>query len=172
MAVARSETETKPVATAADVAQYFLHRAQQDGDFVSNLKMQKLVYYAYCWTLVKHGRRLFSEPIEAWPSGPVVPSLFRQLSRYGTLPIEEDFIDAASEADLLHRFPADVLDTIEQVYQLYGSKSAFELAVSTQHEKPWLEARRGLSPTDSSDRAISDQDVEEAFSTIIMEELL
>lgn len=164
--------ETNPVATAADGAQYFLHRAQLDGDFISNLKMQKIVYYAYCWTLVKHGLRLFSEPIEAWPRGPVVPSLFRQLSRYGTRPIDEEFIDAETEDELLDRFPRDVLETLDQVYRIYGSKSAFELTVSTQQERPWVEARRGLAPTDASTRVISDQDIEEAFPAIVIEELL
>jgi uncharacterized phage-associated protein len=165
-------TGAKTIANVEDVARFFLIRAFEDGDYVSNLRMQKLVYYAYCWTLVKHGQRLFVDRIQAWPSGPVVPALYEHLRRYGSAPIGEDFLDSVSKEDLAHRFPPDVLATLEQVYQIYGSKLGFELTVSTQQERPWVEARQGLSPTDTSVRAISDSDIEEAFPAIIMEELL
>ena len=38
--------------SALDVAKYFLCKAHQEGDLVTNLKLQKLLYYAQAWYLV------------------------------------------------------------------------------------------------------------------------
>ena len=61
-----------------DVAQYFLAQMDEDaGDLISNLKLQKLVYYAQGFALALHGRPLFRERVEAWTHGaPVVPELY------------------------------------------------------------------------------------------------
>ncbi len=90
---------TTSVATASDVARYFLGLATEDGDLITNLKMQKLVYYAYAWTLVKNDRKLFDEPIQAWANGPVVPSLYQELKCYRAGPIEEEFLAVESGVD-------------------------------------------------------------------------
>jgi uncharacterized phage-associated protein len=60
-----------------DVAQYFLAKAGEDaGDLISNLKLQKLVYYAQGFALVLLKKPLFPQCIEAWIHGPVVPALY------------------------------------------------------------------------------------------------
>ncbi|HSX79064.1 MAG TPA: type II toxin-antitoxin system antitoxin SocA domain-containing protein, partial [Candidatus Saccharimonadia bacterium] len=57
-----------------DVAQYFLAKADEDaGDLMSNLKLQKLVYYAQGFALALLDKPLFPQCIEAWIHGPVVP---------------------------------------------------------------------------------------------------
>lgn len=146
--------------TPSDVAKYFLYRSMQDGELVSPLKMQKLVYYAYSWNLVKNGEKLFQEPIEAWPNGPVVPSLYRQLKKYGSAPIGEDFLGTSTQEEvdaLMGKFKGNVGTTIDMVYQEYMTKTAFELVMSTHSEKPWIEARKGLSATERSNSPITDE---------------
>ena len=65
--------------TAKDVAEYFLSRVDEDaGDSLSNLKIQKLAYYAQGYHLALHGTPLFNERIEAWQHG---PRIYRSLSR-------------------------------------------------------------------------------------------
>lgn len=143
----------------SDIAKYFLYRSMQDGELVSPLKMQKLVYYAYSWTLVKNNKKLFEEKIEAWPSGPVVPSLYRELKNYGSAPIDENFFGVKSEKELepiFSKFPKDVKATLDQVYDNYMTKTAFELVTLTHSEKPWREARDGLTSTAPSHNPISD----------------
>lgn len=64
--------------TCFDVANYFFSRLDEDaGDVLSNLKLQKLVYYAQGFALALLERPLFSEPLVAWQMGPVCPPLFR-----------------------------------------------------------------------------------------------
>jgi uncharacterized phage-associated protein len=58
------------------VADYYLVRLDPTaGDSISNLKLQKLCYYAQAWSLALRGKPLFPERIEAWAQGPVVPEL-------------------------------------------------------------------------------------------------
>lgn len=148
----------------SDVAKYLLYRSFQDGELVTPLKMQKLVYYAYVWTLVRNGKKLFDESIEAWPQGPVVPSLYRTLKRFGSSPIGEAFI--GTEADFektVSKFSPDVKATLDNVYEEYMTKTAFELVALTHSEKPWLEARDGLVPTQASNVVISDDTIIQSY---------
>ncbi len=53
--------------TCFDVADYFLSRCDEDsGDAISNLKLQKLVYYAQGFSLALLGEPLFQNKMEAW----------------------------------------------------------------------------------------------------------
>lgn len=55
-----------------DVANFFLSAMDDDaGDLISNLKIQKLVYYAQGVHLAMFDTTLFDEEILAWEHGPV-----------------------------------------------------------------------------------------------------
>lgn len=158
--------------SATDVAKYFLYRSFHDGDLISPLKMQKLVYYAYAWTLVINKKRLFNERIEAWANGPVVPSLYQQLRHYSASPIGADFLGSNIPEDLTAPedlsgfekiFGIDVANTLDKVYNDYMTKTAFELVISTHSEKPWVSARAGLALTERSNRPILDNIIMEEY---------
>ncbi len=97
--------------TAEDLAQYFLFKANLDGELISPLRMQKLVYYGYVWPLVINNTKVFSEKIEAWPNGPVVPMLYQKLKGYVSAPIDTKFLkiknDVEPGTDILKRFCID-----------------------------------------------------------------
>ncbi|HUZ03805.1 MAG TPA: type II toxin-antitoxin system antitoxin SocA domain-containing protein, partial [Acidobacteriaceae bacterium] len=59
--------------SASDIAKYFIASFQKKNKAISNLKLQKLLYYAQAWHLALYGSPLFSDSIEAWVHGPVVP---------------------------------------------------------------------------------------------------
>ena len=147
------------------IAKYFLYRGLSDGDYISPLKMQKLVYYAYVWSLVEHRVRLFNERIQAWPNGAVVSSLYQSLKTYGSQPIGEDFLggDSKQLEGLFNSFPPEVKETLDEVYEKYGILSAFELVMLTHSEGPWTKARQGLAPTESSNKEIEDGDILEQY---------
>ena len=64
--------------TAAQVADYFLSLVDEDaGDSMTNLRLQKLLFYAQAWHLALTNRPLFEEDFEAWVHGPVIPSFYR-----------------------------------------------------------------------------------------------
>lgn len=50
---------------------------------ISNLKLQKLLYFVQAYFLVKKGRPCFVAEIEAWSIGPVVPEAYKVFEQYG-----------------------------------------------------------------------------------------
>ncbi|MFM6174756.1 MAG: Panacea domain-containing protein [Sphaerospermopsis kisseleviana] len=69
--------------TCFEVAKYFIRLAHETGSFISNLKLQKLVYYAQAWHLALFEQPLFNEDFEAWIHGPVVPELYHYYKKFG-----------------------------------------------------------------------------------------
>ena len=75
---------------AIDVSNFFINLAlNTDDDSVTNLKIQKLLYFAQGYALSKLGRPLFPDAIEAWEMGPVVPSVYNALKSNGRNPIPQ-----------------------------------------------------------------------------------
>ncbi|OOF53559.1 Panacea domain-containing protein [Rodentibacter trehalosifermentans] len=119
--------------TCYKVAKYFLSLCNEDsGDLISNLKLQKLVYYAQGFSLAINSRPLFNEKIQAWPHGPVVPDLYEEYKRYGsgalpTVNLDINFDDFSEEDKEL----------LDDVYEVYGQFSAWKLRNMTHDEYPW-----------------------------------
>ena len=115
-----------------DVAKFFLAQANEDaGDLVSNLKLQKLVYYAQGFHLAVFEESLFVEDIEAWTHGPVVPDVYHHFKHHGggSIPIPTDFD--------LSVFSIDQVELLNEVQQTYGQYSAWRLREMTHEETPW-----------------------------------
>ena len=139
----------------SDVANYFLSLVDVDADdCISNLKLQKLCYYAQGFHLAIYGTRLFNEDIQAWQHGPVVPSLYRKYKDAGKscLMPDDDF-----DSNIL---PAEIVDLLNEVYQNYGQFSAWRLRDMTHQESPWK-----TSYNKTSDDVISDEKLIEFFKT-------
>ena len=67
-----------------DVAQYIIRRCHLQGRSISNLKLQKILYFVQAQYLVTTGNKCFSEDIEAWDFGPVVPVAYHYYKAYGS----------------------------------------------------------------------------------------
>lgn len=144
-----------------EIAKYFLIKAEKDGELITPLKMQKLVYFAYVFYLIsKRGKeRLFEEKIEAWPAGPVIPSLYRKLKEYGSAPIKtKSFVDI-TEQKFREKNNPEVLGILDKTYENCEKWTAFELVVLSHQEKGWLEARKGLKPDEKSNNLILDKHI-------------
>jgi uncharacterized phage-associated protein len=119
-----------------DVADWFIARTNSDEEFgenITNLKLQKLIYYAQGFNLAWYGEPLFDEPIEAWMHGPVVRSLYDRYQSYKSNPIptREDFDPSI--------FDDRTANLLEEVYGTYGQFSAWGLRNLTHEEAPWKE---------------------------------
>ena len=123
------------------VADYFLAFSNETGDLISNLKLQKLVYYAQAWHLGMEETPIFPEDFEAWVHGPVVPELYQEYKHLTWKPIlREDLKDGAYET-LRSQFSPDTQHVLDEVANHYMAKGAFELERMTHREIPWLKAR-------------------------------
>lgn len=117
------------------VAEYFLSKVDEDaGDSISNLKLQKLVYYAQAYHLAMYGLPLIPEPVEAWEHGPVVPDLYHSFKEHGSQPIPpSDDFDASA-------YDERTRELLDEVYEVFGQYSAAKLRNLTHAERPWKEA--------------------------------
>ena len=121
-----------------NVVKFFLKLQESDsdsGDVITNLKAQKLLYYAQGISLAKTGKALFDDDFVAWQHGPVVPALYRTLKQFGSSQIElPDDLD-------LDKFDDEQMDILISVYKTYGQYSAWKLRDMTHQEEPWKNTR-------------------------------
>lgn len=79
------------MANVFDVAKFFIILANQRADdLMTNLKLNKMLYFAQGAYLARTGSLLFEDEIEAWQLGPVIPSVYRRYKVCGSNPIHED----------------------------------------------------------------------------------
>jgi len=116
-----------------DVAKCFLYLDDtNEGDGISNLKLQKLVYYAQGFYSAIFGKSLFSNDIFAWTHGPVVQTLYHSYKNFGSnrIPVPTDFNPNSLEKE--------EFELIEEVFEVFGQYSAWKLRNMTHEESPWL----------------------------------
>ena len=134
------------------VADYFLLKVfYGSGDGLTNLKLQKLVYYAQAWSLALRNTPMFKERIEAWAGGPVCPALYRRLKGSGWQLIDPSFIKKSSVGVL----SGDDEEFLDDVWEKYGGLWTAELRELTHREAPWKEAYGNLPPGSRCTQEIS-----------------
>lgn len=149
--------EDDEVMTAADIACYFIDRAHKSGSFLTNLKLQKLLYYAQGWHLGLFGKPLFPDPIEAWVHGPVVRSVYRRYKDFGW-----SNIDGEVKTPILDQ---PLTDYFEELCRAYFYRDAYELELMTHREEPWITARGDLAPDVNSNREITQDSMRKFFAS-------
>jgi len=134
------------MASVFDVASYILSKADLDeGDGITHLKLQKLVYYAQGFSVVLLGRPLFPETIEAWTHGPVVPELYNKYRHFGPNVISQ------TQGGTPDNLTTEEKTLIDDVFSVYGEYSASKLRNLTHNETPWMEAENKEDVTISID---------------------
>ncbi len=141
--------------TAQDVADYLLAKVDvEGGDSITNLKLQKLLYYAQGFHLAMHaGEPFFEDKILAWKHGPVVRSVWRRYSKHKWRSIDPP---THYHADKL---PPEDQEILDAVYNVYGQFPASKLESMTHEEPPWCETDRN--------RVISVALMTSYFSTLV-----
>ena len=112
---------------------------------LTNLKLQKLLYYCQAWHLALNDAPLFSEEIEAWIHGPAVPRVFGAFKEYRWSVIERPVTPLEDAAVARH---------VNEVLASYGIYEATQLERLTHSEEPWIHARKGLAPDELSRNVI------------------
>jgi len=146
--------------TCFDVANYFLKCQDGNaGDLMSNLKLQKLVYYAQGFHLAVTDRPLFVEPIVAWEHGPVCPPLYNKYKSYNG-----DAIPIPYDEDTLNIFDKETFKILEDVHYYYGQFSAWKLRNLAVEDSPWITAHR------KGNKEIAIEDMKSYFKTQIVDD--
>lgn len=132
---------------AIDVAKYVINYMNEVGSPVSNLKLQKILYYIQAAMLVEKSRKCFEDPIMAWEFGPVVVPVYQKYREYGRGNIPKQEVSKVFEFDatkmkITFKEPEELdamcKKVINKVVDSYkGVDDPFVLVKKTHLEKPW-----------------------------------
>lgn len=140
-----------------DVANFFLLFQDEDcEDYISNLKLQYLCYYAQGFHLAINDCRLFNEDIEAWSNGTVIRVLHDKYEGYKDriLPIDKDFYTT--------KLTLETRDLLSKIYNKYGQYATWKLRNMVREDLPW---RKAVENND--ELIIPDQYLKEYFKKML-----
>lgn len=123
-------------------AKYIIHRFEELEDPISNLKLQKILYYAQGIGLGKYNHKVLDTNIYAWKLGPVIPEIYHSYKKFENSPIELD------KKDKLPALSEEAKTIIEETINIYGKFSGWKLSEMTHEESPWLETDQNEIITD------------------------
>lgn len=122
--------------SASTIADWFVAWADtEEPTDLTNLKLQKVLYYAQGHYLANQGQPLFSEDIQAWSHGPVVPGVYHRFKRFGSAPLQLDETSSFKWDDVDHATTQFLI----RIWNTYGALAAWRLRNMTHDERPWLE---------------------------------
>ncbi|SFQ59112.1 Panacea domain-containing protein [Flavobacterium akiainvivens] len=121
----------------ATIANYFIKKHQEDGT-LTPMKLIKLTYIAYGWYLaLRDGKHLVSEKPQAWDLGPVMPTLYHNLKKYGKEKVTEPIVENKAKSEVITDEDAYFLDFI---WERYGNYNGVKLSAITHTDgTPWTE---------------------------------
>lgn len=133
--------------SAIDVACAVVNYSQNMGYPVSNLKLQKVLYFIDGFYMQKNNTPFFKENIEAWPYGPVVVEVYNMFQNYGSnfIPKTSSYFEFDNHklydkeySDNI--FKKDDYEFITKIVERLKCYSAFQLVDITHRQTPWKEA--------------------------------
>lgn len=118
------------------VANWFIDTAKANGQPITAMKLQKLVYFAHGWHLALYEKALVNEKVEAWRWGPVFRDIYDAAKQFGSEPIVSR-LSSNDECPLVqardNRTPL-----LQRIWAVYGKYSASQLSKMTHEENgPW-----------------------------------
>jgi uncharacterized phage-associated protein len=116
-----------------NVAKLIIAGQYENGRLVTNLSLQKLLFYCHAYHLAFTDLPLIDENFEAWTYGPVVPSVYKYYLGYTPIDVEE------FDADNIQGLTTKNINIISLVLSKYGDFGAMQLVNMTQQELPWQE---------------------------------
>lgn len=122
---------------ALDVAKYVINRCYCDGNAVSNLQLQKILYYLQGYYCAEFKQPLFDDRIEPWKLGPVVPNVYYVYNKY----VADNIYQAYPEIGEILGFSEDEKKVIDEIIDSKSKLSAWELVDATHKEEPWKQAK-------------------------------
>lgn len=122
----------EPVTDAVRLAHFIVNRCTCDAKPISNLQLQKILYFLQVVYCRDTGGLLFPEQFEAWQYGPVLPEVYREYYVYSGTPIVETY-------PVVEFLPLQPIERfLTQGINFLRSKSPWELVrLSHAEGLPW-----------------------------------
>ena len=155
--------------SATAIANELIDRASDSHSALTQINIQKLVYFAHGWHLAWRGEPLILDSIEAWQYGPVVRSLYNQFKRFGSNRITDKAVEFTIDASGRPLMALSCLDdsangqyaksVVGAIWKQYGLLKPFQLVELTHASgSPWDKAWKAKQPL------ISNEEIRAYFS--------
>ena len=124
------------------VANFVLDFCERRGQALTNLSLQKIVYFCHVWSLIDLKRPLIRHKFEAWEFGPVLPYLYREFRSYDRAAI----VGRAREINptdgkyriVQYSFDAETESLVREIAGFYSRMRAGDLVELSHAEGgPW-----------------------------------
>ena len=120
--------------TAMEIAQYIINKCTLEKCPISNLQLQKILYYVQK-TFLQNDMLAFSDEIEAWQFGPVVREVYNKCCGFGSAKIRLTY-----NIDLMRDFKRIINPIVEEKRVM----SPWDLVNDTHRpDKAWAAIYRG-----------------------------
>lgn len=152
--ISQSENNNKLIA----VSKYIVLKTQD----ITNLAVQKLLYFSQVVSYVLNNNLLFTDNCEAWRYGPVYPVIYRRLNKYTYDCINTDEFESKEVIELDNKDRK----IIDAVINTFGTLSGIKLKELSHKTAPWIEARKGISEIENSNEIITNKSIKEYAKTL------
>lgn len=119
---------------AVDVCNYVINYCNAKKYGISNLKLQKILYFIQAYFLIEKSQKCFINKIVAWGCGPVVPEAYHKFKKYGGCNIY------SSEFGNYNRISKEDKECINKVIEKFRDYSSVDLTNLTLNQAPWINA--------------------------------
>lgn len=147
-AIESCEKEKNVNNSAEKIALYII----SSGKEITNLLLQKVLYYVKAISGLFESTSIILEPCEAWKFGPVFPTVYEKYKEFGkqeiTINLSSDYVN-----ELLSEEEKKITDYVLNTFGIYN---AWFLKDLTHAEEPWVIARNGIDENDASQNIMED----------------
>ncbi|HYG15915.1 MAG TPA: type II toxin-antitoxin system antitoxin SocA domain-containing protein [Bacteroidia bacterium] len=149
--------------SAEVISAWFVNKGIDTGNFITQMKLQKVIYFANGLCLALEDKPLVNERFRAWRYGPVIPEIYSFYKKWGSAPITMK-TKIGVEQDGIKLFNLDVFpDNIENILNLTWSATknvSGEILSGWTHEKgaPWSQHY-----DEGANNVIPDMDIKKYF---------
>lgn len=158
-----------------NIMQIIILYCQSQGYTINPLKLQKLLYFAQAWQIVRSNKEdtLFSELPEAWVNGPVYRSIYDILktkfyknNNFKNIKCDTDekISNELNRLISISNLTEEQQSLLFDVLKVYGAMSDEKLVFATHAAKPWNNARKGYRPLERCTNIISIDDMYNYYS--------
>lgn len=133
-----------------DVCRHVINYSNDKDYGISNLKLQKVLYFIQAYFLIDASCRCFKEKIEAWDFGPVVPEAYREYKKFGGGDIPTvSYVISVDKSDFwkskIQKYTDNIICEedkirINGVVDRFSDFSATDLVTLTHNQSPWIDA--------------------------------
>lgn len=128
---------------------------------ISNMKLQKLLFYTESVFMAVTNKSLFEEKFEAWRHGPVLPVVYHTFKKYSALRSKIPY--TVESTDLALDLPENYVNLIDQVIEIFGRHDGDVLRNNSHKEEPYKIARIGIPEGASSNVKMDKTEVKKYY---------